>query len=336
MAERDTNAFLHAEGEVQKDEAFAHPVLGPFLRLLKSPISVLRRNDVVDSGWVLASGPHLAEDDPISFRRDGDWCVRMIHVEQGLQKGVRLSTLLDSRLVAVNPPAIAAHVPGVLKSLEDGLYAEDSRLALLALEERAFAVAAIEPTKAFEDSLVGSDLDSALAVLDKTIACLEAQGRHEIVLTLRMLCEADRGKSFEVATAEDIKAFRLLHAALQLRLSDAACLPLLRRYPGVARLQDRSRNSLLHIAVSCCASASCIDALLAAESAAAVATDKQGRTPLAIAKDELARIEILESMMAAFPEAVPSDKKSPASDRTANRQSHLVAIIETLRRAGGV
>jgi len=122
-AKRDSNAYLHEHGMVKTRDALQHPVLGPFLSLMASPVYIRRSNGDVEGQWSLQNEPW--HDEKLILSKNSTWYIPMIHTKTETTKGVSLEIFEDERVASLNNPAIRAQLPSIRALLEEGLYKTD-------------------------------------------------------------------------------------------------------------------------------------------------------------------------------------------------------------------
>jgi hypothetical protein len=135
-ARRDSNAYLHEAREVRTEHALAHPILGPFLALLKQSVSIRRTSGMIEDDWRLQYEP-WSEFTTLRFIKD-DWHIPMIHSSSKIMKYVPLWTFQESELRALHNPAISEHIESVQNTLQEGIYKID--YDSYCLEQSAYVV----------------------------------------------------------------------------------------------------------------------------------------------------------------------------------------------------
>ena len=121
-AHRDVRAYLHRVKKVRTQHALVHPILGPFLNLLKTDTHIRRTSGAIENGWTLQ---HEAWSDYSTLNVIEDtWFVPMIHRESETIRYVSLITFLEPDLAAVNNLALAGQIQPILTVLNDGIYKE--------------------------------------------------------------------------------------------------------------------------------------------------------------------------------------------------------------------
>jgi len=121
-AKRDSRAYLHHQKKVRTRHALVHPILGPFLELLKTDTHIRRTSGAIENGWTLQH--EFYSDQTTLNYMDDSWSVPMIHRESETIRYVSLSTFLEPELKAVNNPALAEQIQPILTVLNDGIYKE--------------------------------------------------------------------------------------------------------------------------------------------------------------------------------------------------------------------
>ena len=122
-AKRDSNAYLHEAKFVRTQHGLDHPVLGPFLSLLTTPVHIRRTSGAVEGGWLLQHEPWSVYT---TLRCTNDeWSVPMIQPTTEIMKYVPLSCFQETDVQALNDPAISEQIPSVQKLLVEGLYKAD-------------------------------------------------------------------------------------------------------------------------------------------------------------------------------------------------------------------
>lgn len=123
-AKRDSNAYLHVANQVRIQDALEHPILGPWLSPLKTPVHIQRTSGVVEGGWLLQHEPWSVYT-TLRCTKENEWSVPMIHSVMKIMKYVPLSCFEEDDIKVMNNPAISEQISSVQKLLVEGLYKAD-------------------------------------------------------------------------------------------------------------------------------------------------------------------------------------------------------------------
>ena len=128
---RDCKAYLHTEKRVRACDAFAHPVIGKFLNIVKElEFPVLRSSGEYQPGWHMNINPYTFSTSLACNRPSGEWMLPVIYDSEGVSpilKYVSIETFKSPEfLAAVAVPAdFIELLNAAVYCLIDGLYTRE-------------------------------------------------------------------------------------------------------------------------------------------------------------------------------------------------------------------
>lgn len=123
-AKRDSNAYLHEAKLVKTQDALEHPILGPWLSLLTTPVHIRRTSGAVEGGWLLQHEPWSVYT-TLRCTKETEWSIPMIQPATEIMKYVPLIGFQEADVQILNNPAISEQIESIQKLLVEGLYKAD-------------------------------------------------------------------------------------------------------------------------------------------------------------------------------------------------------------------